>query len=234
MGAVLAILVLENGMFGIPQSLASQWALLASLNQLVPARVTVGVALSLFLGVAVIGPATLRSWHRAIADWYHRDQREIARLDEENGRLRQDKRDLEARVKVLESAPRTDAEELKHDSRQLAAELRAFAEEWTKEREALAWKVENAETEEEREHAHQVLHNAGSELAMKLEEGYALVYRSRAMVLFGKAMDRGWIDAGEMIFAQHAVMPRQPPAAGALTMGIEGVASTLDQIANRL
>ncbi len=79
-----------------------------------------------------------------------------------------------------------------------------------------------------------MLHNAGFGLAMKLEDGYALLYRNRAEVLFRRAIDRGWIDAGELTFAQHAVMPGQPPAAGGLTMGIEGVASILEQIATRL
>jgi hypothetical protein len=54
--------VTENGIFGIPESVAKQSKLLAILNEYVSARVSVAIVLVLVLLVGAIGPKTLQAW----------------------------------------------------------------------------------------------------------------------------------------------------------------------------
>ena len=104
MWGLLAILVFETGVWGIPPSIADQSELLTSLNRYVPARVSIGILLALLLAAAAIGPSTLRTWRDSILEWWHADARRIERQEAEIKQLRSDKAALQDRLIAYESA----------------------------------------------------------------------------------------------------------------------------------
>ncbi len=146
-------------------------------------------------------------------------------LEQENKQLSVDKCTLEERVRALESAPRTEAEQLKHDSRQLAAELREFIKECEEEKQEFVLQMQYANTKEEERLAQQGLVHAESQYG-RGHAGYTLVFRHRAATLLNAAVSRGWMDPGDLV-----VVDGVGPVVNTVTM--ESCAATLEQIGNR-
>jgi septal ring factor EnvC (AmiA/AmiB activator) len=205
---LLAFLVLQTGLWGIPENLAEEFAFLVFLNEHGYLRALVSVVFVALLVAAVIGPARLRQWRSSASDWLHASARQIQELEEKNTQLKQDKRFLEERVRTLENhiatTPRTEAQQLKHDCRQLAAELHVFIRTCKEEREALSLKAQSAKTEEEKQQALQALSDTKSKSGNSISGYYTLLYRNRAATLLKTAVELGWIEPNEMLFADVA------------------------------
>jgi hypothetical protein len=103
LAALVAFLVWETTVAGIPASLVTQYTVLKS----IPAGlwpVFAMIALAAFFGALALGPDLIQKWTKTASDWRHASSRRIEQLEADNKQLRADKTALQDRVAAYESA----------------------------------------------------------------------------------------------------------------------------------
>jgi chromosome segregation ATPase len=132
---------------------------------------------------------------------------EFQQVETERNQLEAESKTLQARVNVLQdqlARPRTKADELRHSSPKLAAEILRLHEQSTAEK---VWAehegrnaINSAETQEEKQQAMRQM----SHWRDIMEFQYDNQFRSRAIRLIQEASEYGWTDERDIIAAREA------------------------------